>query len=118
MSLISQYTEAETTQTFEQRTKKAPPAILGENVYVAWWTNNTANNNNEVMFRASTYGGVTFEDKINLSNTTNADLNRAEIDGSLCLKSFIIICSVKVSYRHTGSLQGFKGTREARFLWS
>jgi hypothetical protein len=59
---------------------KAPPAISGENVYVAWWTNNTANSNNEVMFRASTDVGATFGDKINLSNTTNADSTRAEID--------------------------------------
>jgi hypothetical protein len=58
----------------------APVAITGENVYVAWWTNNTANENEEVMFRASTDGGVTFADKINLSNTTDADSTRAEID--------------------------------------
>lgn len=58
---------------------EAPPAISGENVYVAWWTNKTANNNEEIMFRASTDGGATFDDKINLSNTTNADSWRAEI---------------------------------------
>ena len=57
----------------------APPAITGENVYVTWWTNNTANNNDEVLFRASTDGGVTFGDKINLSNTTDANSTRAEI---------------------------------------
>jgi hypothetical protein len=60
--------------------RKAPPAISGENVYVAWWTNNTANSNNEVIFRASTDGGATFGDKINLSNTTEADSNRVELD--------------------------------------
>jgi hypothetical protein len=32
------------------------------------------------MFRASTDGGKTFGDKINLSNTTNADSTRVEID--------------------------------------
>jgi hypothetical protein len=32
------------------------------------------------MFRASTDVGATFGDKINLSNTTNADSTRAEID--------------------------------------
>jgi hypothetical protein len=47
----------------------APVAITGENVYVAWFTNNTANNNEEVMFRASTDGGTTFGDRIILSNT-------------------------------------------------
>ena len=59
---------------------EAPVDITGDNVYVAWWTNKTANNNNEVMFRASTDGGATFGDKINLSNTTDADSTRAEID--------------------------------------
>jgi hypothetical protein len=59
--------------------RKAPIAISGENIYTAWWTNNTANGNDEVMFRASTDGGVIFGDKINLSNTTEADSNRVEI---------------------------------------
>lgn len=57
---------------------KAPPAITGDNIYVAWWTNKTGND--EVMFRASTDGGKTFGDKINLSNTTNANSTRVEID--------------------------------------
>ena len=57
----------------------APPVITGENVYVTWWTNNTANNNDEVLFRASTDGGVTFGDKINLSNSNNTNSTRAEI---------------------------------------
>jgi hypothetical protein len=56
--------------------EKAPAAITGENVYVVWWTDKgTPNTNGEVMFRASTDGGVTFGDKINLSNTTNADFS-------------------------------------------
>lgn len=59
---------------------KAPIEISGENVYIAWWTNKTANNLEEVMFRASTNGGATFGDKINLSNTTNSDSWKAEID--------------------------------------
>jgi hypothetical protein len=58
----------------------APVVITGENVYVAWWTNNTANNNEEVNFRASTDGGQTFGEKINLSNTTDKDSSRVEID--------------------------------------
>lgn len=33
-----------------------------------------------MLFRASTDGGTTFGDKINLSNTTDADSTRAEID--------------------------------------
>lgn len=57
---------------------RAPPAITGDNVYVAWWTNETGND--EVIFRASTDGGTSFGDKINLSNTTDADSTRVEID--------------------------------------
>jgi hypothetical protein len=59
----------------------APPAITGDNVYVAWW-NGTAgepDKNVEVFFRASD-GGTSFGDEINLSNTTNADSTRVEID--------------------------------------
>ena len=57
-----------------------PPAITGDNIYVAWWTNNTANGNEEVNFRASNDGGQTFEDKINLSNTTNLGSSNVEIE--------------------------------------
>ena len=63
--------------------RKAPPAMSGENVYVAWQTNNTANNNEEILFRASTDGGATFGDKINLSNTTNSDSWKVEIDSDV-----------------------------------
>lgn len=61
--------------------RKAPIAMSGENVYMAWWTNKTTanNNNEEVMFRVSTDGGQTFGDKINLSNTTNSDSWKVEI---------------------------------------
>jgi hypothetical protein len=56
----------------------APPAITGDNIYVAWWTNKTGND--EVIFRASTDAGKTFGDKINLSNTTDAESTRVDID--------------------------------------
>jgi hypothetical protein len=59
----------------------APVAVTGDNVYVAWWTNNTANNNEEVNFRASTDGGQTFGDKINLSNSIDKDSTNVTIDG-------------------------------------
>jgi hypothetical protein len=59
--------------------RKAPSVVTGENVYIAWWTNNTENGNEEVMFRASADGGATFSDRINLSNTTDADSEDAEI---------------------------------------
>ena len=58
----------------------APIATSGDNVYIAWWTNKTGND--EVMFRASTDGGKTFGDKINLSNSTKADSQDTQIDAS------------------------------------
>ncbi len=60
---------------------KAPVVVSGDNIYIAWWTNNTANKNEEVMFRASNDGGATFGDKMNLSNTPDADSWRVEVAG-------------------------------------
>ena len=48
-----------------------PIAISDDNIYLAWPTNKTGNY--EVMFRASTDGGATFTDKINLSHRTDAE---------------------------------------------
>ena len=60
--------------------KKAPIAVSGKNVYIVWFNDqNTPNNNSEVLFRYSNDSGVTLSDKINLSNTTNADSVNAEI---------------------------------------
>jgi hypothetical protein len=60
--------------------KKAPIAISGKNVYIVWFNDqNTPNNNSEVLFRYSNDGGVTLSEKINLSNTTNANSVNAEI---------------------------------------
>jgi hypothetical protein len=67
-----------TTHSPGSDNKKAPPAITGDNVYVAWWTNKTGND--EVMFRASTDIGKTFGDVINLSNSTDSNSTRVEID--------------------------------------
>jgi hypothetical protein len=67
--------------TMGERSARVPAVVSGENVYLAWWTNKTANNLEEVMFRASTDGGATFGDKINLSNTTDADSWKVEIAG-------------------------------------
>ena len=61
----------------EQRALAAPIAISGDDMYIAWWTNETGND--EVMFRASDDGGATFADKINLSNSTSSDSVDAEI---------------------------------------
>jgi Fe-S cluster assembly iron-binding protein IscA len=59
---------------------RAPIATSGDNAYITWWSNKTGNE--EVMFRASTDNGATFGDKINLSNTTEADSDDAEIAAS------------------------------------
>jgi uncharacterized protein (DUF1697 family) len=64
----------------EQIAVRAPIATSGDNVYITWWSNKTGNE--EVMFRASTDNGVTFGDKMNLSNTTEADSDDAEIAAS------------------------------------
>jgi hypothetical protein len=58
---------------------KAPMAVSqdGNNVYIVWWTNKSENW--EVMFRASHDGGQTFGDKINLSNSTDAESKNANI---------------------------------------
>jgi hypothetical protein len=60
--------------------RNAPIAISGDNIYIAWWANKTGND--EVMFRASTDGGKTFGDKINLSNSTKSESQDARIDAS------------------------------------
>ena len=64
----------------EEALLRAPIATSDNNVYITWWTNKTGNF--EVMFRASTDNGVTFGDKMNLSNTTEADSDDAEIAAS------------------------------------
>ena len=63
--------------TFSRATTAAPIATSGENIYIAWWTNKTGND--EVMFRASTDNGATFGDKINLSNSTKSESQDAQI---------------------------------------
>ena len=76
-------TEAEAKRKIrlvEEALLRAPIATSDNNVYITWWTNRTGNF--EVMFRASTDNGVTFGDKMNLSNTTEADSDDAEIAAS------------------------------------
>src|ERR1044072_9369280 len=60
-----------------KRGATAPVARFENDVYVAWWTNKTGND--EVMYRVSSDAGKTFTDKINLSNTPNSDSNDVEI---------------------------------------
>jgi hypothetical protein len=60
--------------------KFAPIATSSNNAYITWWSNKTGND--EVMFRASNDNGATFGHKMNLSNTTGADSQDAEIAAS------------------------------------
>jgi hypothetical protein len=57
----------------------APIATSGDkNVYVAWPSNKTGNNE-EVMFKASTDGGKTFGSKMNLSNSPKSESQDVQI---------------------------------------
>jgi hypothetical protein len=60
---------------------KAPIVVSGDNIYIAWWTNNTENGKEEVMFRASNDGDSTSGEKINLSNATKAGSQGVETAG-------------------------------------
>jgi len=57
-------------------------ATSGENIYTVWWSWSNQTGAYEVMFRASVDGGQTFSDKINLSNTTDAESVDAQIAAS------------------------------------
>jgi hypothetical protein len=58
----------------------APIAISDENVHVAWSSNNTGNW--EVLIRTSNDNGMSFSEKMNLSNSTGSDSINAEIEAS------------------------------------
>jgi hypothetical protein len=60
--------------------KQAPVTTSGENVYIAWWSNKTGND--EVMFKASTDGDKTFGDKMNLSNSSKTESVDVQIAAS------------------------------------
>jgi uncharacterized protein (UPF0333 family) len=60
--------------------RKASVAGSGDNINIAWVTNKTGHD--EVMFRSSNDAGATFNDKITLSNTTNAELQDVQIAAS------------------------------------
>jgi len=59
------------------RSETAPVATFENDMYVAWWTNKTGND--EVMYTMSSDAGKTFTEKINLSNTPNSDSVDVEI---------------------------------------
>jgi hypothetical protein len=51
--------------------------IVGITLVTTWWSNKTGNH--DVKFKASTHAGKTFRDKINLSNSSNAESVSAEV---------------------------------------
>ena len=61
----------------DETRSKVPIATSDDNAYVAWWSNKTGND--EVMFKASTDGGKTWSNKINLSNTPNSNSQDVQI---------------------------------------
>ena len=52
-------------------------ALSDNNAYTTWWDNKTGNW--EVLFTRSTDGGKTFEDTINLSNSSTTHSERAKL---------------------------------------
>ena len=52
-------------------------AVSGDNIYIAWITNKSGDD--QVMFRSSNDAGTMFNDKIILSNTTNATLQDIQV---------------------------------------
>lgn len=61
----------------ESKSLPASSVTSGDNVYIVWASNKTGTP--DVMFRASTDGGQTFNDKINLSNSSEVDSTDAAI---------------------------------------
>jgi hypothetical protein len=57
-----------------------PIATSGDSVYVAWDSNKTGNR--EILFRVSSDGGKTFDDKINISNSTNGRSDMQDVAAS------------------------------------
>jgi hypothetical protein len=51
-------------------------------VYVVWGSDDPATNTTEVMFRVSGDGGQTYEDKINLSNSTGSDSTDFDVEAT------------------------------------
>jgi hypothetical protein len=92
LPLLLQQVEAVIRETVTREKQQAPiaaTATSGDNVYVVWNSNKTGNW--EIMFRASTDGGNTFDDKINLSNTTNgrSDMQSVAASGN---NVFVLWC--------------------------
>jgi hypothetical protein len=82
-----QSTEAKVEAGSEKNRTVSPAAdiaVSADNIYVVWWSNKTTSSTTgggdwEVFFRASTDGGKTWGDKMNLSNSKGIVSNNAQV---------------------------------------
>jgi hypothetical protein len=88
LSIQQQSTEAKVEAGSEKNRTVAAAAdiaVSADNIYVVWWSNKTTSSSTtgegdwEVFFRASTDGGKTWGDKMNLSNSKGIVSNNAQI---------------------------------------
>jgi hypothetical protein len=91
------------------------PAIIAtsdENVYVVWGNNDTANNNSEVMFRASIDGGQNYADKVNLSNSTGSNSTDFDVEATI---DNVIVSWWETNQTSSEPVIVFSGDRGATF---
>ena len=94
---------------------RALPALIAtsdENVYVVWGNNDTANNNSEVMFRASIDGGQTYADKVNLSNSTGSNSTDFDVEATI---DNVIVSWWETNQTSSQPVIVFSGDRGATF---
>ncbi|MPZ08088.1 MAG: hypothetical protein GEU26_17010 [Nitrososphaeraceae archaeon] len=94
---------------------QAEPAVIAasdENVYVVWGNNDTANNNSEVMFRASVDGGQTYGDKVNLSNSSGSNSTDFDVQATI---DNVIVSWWETNQTSTEPVIVFSGDRGATF---
>ena len=94
---------------------KLLPALIAtsdENVYVVWGNNDTANNNSEVMFRASIDGGQTYADKVNLSNSTGSNSTDFDVEATI---DNVIVSWWETNQTSSEPVIVFSGDRGATF---
>ena len=98
-----------------EKPSKALPAIIAasdENVYVVWGNNDTANNNSEVMFRASIDGGQTYGDKVNLSNSSSSNSTDFDVEATI---DNVIVSWWETNQTSSEPVIVFSGDRGATF---
>ena len=110
-------TTTTTTYAVEKPSKlsRALPALIAtsdENVYVVWGSNDKANNNSEVMFRASIDGGQTYADKVNLSNSTGSNSTDFDVEATI---DNVIVSWWETNQTSSEPVIVFSGDRGATF---